>query len=301
MRSIALLLAVVSVPTLPALGQFAHRGSLHIDAQINPATPSITLVISRFSSTTTDTNLKISRKGLSDTTWTVLYNSTPVASYTDTSVVAGRIYEYQAEMNNSNADFDGAFGYVATGIQVAPQHSRGRLILVVDSSITGALAPDLEAYRQALIGDGWRVSWIDAPRHVAYPNTTAAPALRGQIKALYDTDPTNFKGVIIIGKVQVPYSGNMNPDGHAEHLGAWPSDIYYGEMNETWTDSTVNSTSATFDGGRNQNTPGDGKFDRNTINNAEMFVGRIDFSNLRDFGNTGLTETDLLRRYLRKK
>jgi hypothetical protein len=302
MRSVGTFVGLLLFSASGALGQYAHQGSLHLDAQINPSAPSITLTISRFSTTGTDTQLEISRKGLTNTAWTVLYSSTPVSAYTDTTVVAGVVYEYQARMSNSNYLYDDAFGYVATGIHVPPQHSRGRLVLIVDETLAPALATDLEAYRQALVGDGWTVSRLDAPRHVAYPNTNAAPVLRNRIKALYNSDPSNFKGVVIIGKVQVPYSGDTAPDGHAEHTGAWPADAYYGEMNEdaSWTDASVNNTNATFDGGRNRNIPGDGKFDPTTVQNVELFVGRIDASNLGAHATNGLSEANLIRRYIRK-
>jgi len=300
---------VLAVVVLAAIGmslppsanaQYAHQQSVQIAVSANPAAPSVTLTPQRFVTISSDTGMRVRRKGLEDTSWTTLYDGAVAASYTDSTVSAGQSYEYEVRYTNSDTRFDGAIGYTAVSLGAPVVHTRGRLILVVDSTIAPAIAPELAAYEQSLIGDGWRVNRIDAPRHVAYPNTTAAPSLRSQIKALYDADPANFKGVVIIGKVQVPYSGDQNPDGHAEHLGAWPADIYYGEMNETWTDSSVTSTSATFDGGRNQNVPGDGKFDQDTINNAEMFVGRIDFSSLGDFAATGLSETDLLRRYLRK-
>jgi hypothetical protein len=43
---------------------------------------------------------------------------------------------------------------------------------------------------------------------------------------------------VLIGNVPVPYSGDLNPDGHSDHDGAWPTDTYYAEMNGTWTDAS---------------------------------------------------------------
>lgn len=78
----------------------------------------------------------------------------------------------------------------------------------------------------------------------------------------------------------MPYSGNINPDGHADHLGAWPTDYYYGDMDEAaWTDNTVNSKVATRPA--NHNVPGDGKFDQSqTPTLPEIVVSRVDFTNL---------------------
>jgi hypothetical protein len=61
------------------------------------------------------------------------------------------------------------------------------------------------------------------------------------------------------GHVPVPYSGNFNLDGHDYHFGAWPADVFYGDMDGVWTDSSVTQTIASDP--RNWNVPGDGKFD----------------------------------------
>ena len=43
------------------------------------------------------------------------------------------------------------------------------------------------------------------------------------------------------GHVPVPYSGDIVPDGHMpDHVGAWPCDGFYGDMDGTWTDNAVN-------------------------------------------------------------
>jgi fibronectin type 3 domain-containing protein len=124
-------------------------------------------------------------------------------------------------------------------------------------------------------------------------------AVRNTIIADYNADPTNVKAVYILGHLPVPYSGATAPDGHGDHIGAWPSDTYYGEMTSTWTDTSINSVSATDK--RNWNVPGDGKLDANSLPSAlELGVGRVDLSNMTIFPNSATTETDLLRRYLRK-
>ena len=61
----------------------------------------------------------------------------------------------------------------------------------------------------------------------------------------------------------VGLKGNLAPDGHGEHYGAWPADVYYGDVNGAWTDNSVWSTGAAWP--RNHNVPGDGKFDQTTI------------------------------------
>jgi hypothetical protein len=79
-------------------------------------------------------------------------------------------------------------------------------------------------------------------------------------------------------------------------LGAWPADGYYGDMNGTWTDISVNNISAASP--RNQNIPGDGKFDQSVFQSGvELEVARVDFYDLTVFA---ATESQLMSNYLSK-
>jgi hypothetical protein len=73
-------------------------------------------------------------------------------------------------------------------------------------------------------------------------------------------------------------------------------DVYYGEVNGTWTDVSVNVTVASRP--QNQNVPGDGKFDQYQIPGyVDLQTGRIDFFDLPSFA---LTETQLMQNYLNR-
>src|SRR5690606_19757782 len=128
-------------------------------------------------------------------------------------------------------------------------------------------------------GDGWLVARSEVSR------TGTVPAVKAVIKSRYDESPGNTKAVFLLGHVPVPYSGNVCPDGHGEpdpaphHRGAWPADAYYGDMDGVWTDSTVDHAEANVDGTRNDNVPGDGKFDQSLLvgeHLPELVVGRVD-------------------------
>ncbi len=106
----------------------------------------------------------------------------------------------------------------------------------------------------------------------------------------------------------MPYSGLFStpPDGHAaangSHQGAWPADLYYGHMSEyDWTDNGTMLNSARP---RNENLPGDGKFDPISIgyNNVYLRVGRVDFYDMPAFYDEQWEnpEIELYRRYLNK-
>lgn len=120
--------------------------------------------------------------------------------------------------------------------------------------------------------------------------------VRMLIQDTYSYDPQNTKAILLLGRVPVPYSGEENIDGHPDHTGAYPADVYYADVNGVWTDVFVNNTSA--GDVRNHNTPGDGKFDQTIIpSDVELQTGRVDFFNMPSFG---AGEEELLRNYLDK-
>jgi hypothetical protein len=121
-------------------------------------------------------------------------------------------------------------------------------------------------------------------------------SVKALIKADYNADPANVKAVFLFGHVPVPYSGDLAPDDHFDHVGAWPADTFYGDMDGVWTDSSVTDTGASDP--RNRNVPGDGKFDQTELpSNLELQVGRVDFANMPAFPQG---ERELLRQYLNK-
>ncbi len=239
-------------------------------------------------------NYTVRRKLPGAQAWTTLSSTLPPGSttYTDTTVAVGVEYEYQISHITNNANLF-AYGYIASGIHVPPVDSRGAVVVLVDSAQAAALTGELSQLDANLRGDGWQVLRHDVPSSFTPP----------QVKALIIADnnayPGLVKSILIIGHVAVPYSGNQAPDGHDDHRGAWPADTYYADLTGTWTDTTVNTTSATL--ARNHNVPGDGKFDQIYIPGYPqpiLAVGRVD---LRGFDSkTATNETGLLRQYLNR-
>lgn len=222
--------------------------------------------------------------------------------FVDRDVAVGCAYEYQV-VKNTRAGYR-AYGYVQAGIDVPLVEQRGKLVLVVDSTQADALAFELSRLEFDLIGDGWTVVRRDISR-------SAKPAeIKRIISAVYDADPERTKAVFLFGHVPVPYSGRLNPDGHLDHAGAWPADAYYGDMDGTWTDSSLSFTqelnSDPADAARLTNLPGDGKFDQTVLpSTVELQVGRVDLSRMpgrsgRSAPHTFASETELLRQYLNK-
>jgi hypothetical protein len=207
--------------------------------------------------------------------------------YVDTNVTVGTNYEYRVYRVGLSYSGD---GYINAGIEVPETEYRGKLILLVDSAFIIPLASEITRLIKDIEGDGWEVIRHDVLR------TGTVTHIKDLIVNDYYFDPVNTIAVFLVGHVPVPYSGNINPDGHSDHLGAWPADCYYADVDGQWTDYFVNSTTASP--ARTQNVPYDGKFDQSVApSDLELQVGRVDFNDMPAFT---LTEQQLLKNYLDK-
>lgn len=258
-----------------------------ITTNANP--PAITLT---FPARPTDTLTIIGRKLINQTQWQAIGLPGNATTFTDVNVSAGVGYEYIVVKRGTTVPNE-RIGLTYAGVQVLTPFYRGKVILIVDNTLSGPLAFELDRLVQDLRGDGWQVI-----RHDINVATSTVPSVKAILRDEYNKDPDNVTAALLFGNIPVPYSGNIAPDGHADHQGAWPTDYYYGDMDETaWTDNTVNNTTAARPA--NRNVPGDGKFDQSqTPTLAEIVVSRVDFSNL----TTGwdVSQTELYRRYLNK-
>lgn len=226
-----------------------------------------------------------------------------IATYTDTTVVAGTVYEYRADRNDASAS-----GYGVGSVDAPAGEARGRILLVIEDGLLAPLSNDLNRLELDLIGDGWRVLRTSVARY--NPALTNAARLaqlatvRNAISNAYNS-AGSLVAVYLIGHVPVPYSIASQsppyyaypPDGHEEHIGCWPTDQYYADIaGAAWKDTTYtwsNSWNA-----RCSTYPGDGKFDEfSAPSDLELQVGRVD---LADMPVYGASETELMRRYLDK-
>jgi hypothetical protein len=266
---------------------YGENRSVQAWVEVQTSPPSITLKWKPHSNTS---SFQIWRKYKGASSWgSVVSNLGGSAlQWTDNSAVIGENYEYKIQRAATSGY---AYGYVNAGIQVPAVEGRGTMILIVDNTFTTSLAPQLTQLQADLEGDGWKVVRFDVSR------TAPTTQVKTLIVNTYNADPNNVKSVFLVGHVPVPYSGNLAPDGHGEHYGAWPADVYYGDVNGAWTDNSVWSTGASWP--RNHNIPGDGKFDQTNIpSSVELAVGRVDMYDLPIF--SGQNETQLLANYLTK-
>jgi len=236
----------------------------------------------------------IHRRVAGETNWVLQQAlTTTQTNYIDATAAPGVQYEYWMQRTFTGVSPNTAMGYVCAGVDLPMVDNRGKLLLLVDDTMAAPLAPEISQLEQDLVGDGWTVQTILAGR------TNTPPEIRALIQTAYNADPANVKMVYLLGHVPVPYSGNIAPDGHGNHVGAWPADGYYGDLNGTWTDTTVSNVGASR--AENDNVPGDGKFDQSQYPSLlEIGVGRVDMRGMTRAPSTSVTETVLLRRYLRK-
>lgn len=237
---------------------------------------------------------RIYRKHLHEKTWNQIGTAGDSdVSFVDRQINVGQGYEYKVEKEGSLA-FMG-YGYIYAGMNLPLADSRGRVILAIEKRADDALGPELARFEYDLIGDGWTVV-----RMVV--NSADQPAeIKERIKDLYQANPSETVALLLFGAAPVPYSGDITPDEHDNHRGAWPADVFYGDLDGSWTDNFVNSKGA--ERPKNHNVPGDRKFDQSELpSSMELQVGRVDLSALTCFQNKSPSrgEIDLLRQYLNK-
>lgn len=217
--------------------------------------------------------------------------STSALNFTDTSVQVGQRYEYRIVRQFSNGP-GSSHGYLETGIRLPVVDKRGSVILLIKDTAAAAMPNELSRLQQDLAGDGWQVI-----REVISSSASVSD-VKSIIAGLYNAPAiSDVRSVFLFGSIPVPYSGNLNPDDHADHKGAWPADVYYADVDGVWTDNVVNNVSAADI--RNDNIPGDGKFDQSEVPGAvELEIGRVDLSKMTLFPDGSVDENGLLIRYL---
>lgn len=279
--------------------------NVFVEATVTENPPAIVL---SWPAETKATGYQVSRKLRTEAGWGPSVTLARTAtSWMDTAVSVGTKYEYQVRRTSTIAAAGSgaltSYGYLCAGIRIPPVDHRGTVVLVVDASQASALEVELDRLNQDLVGDGWTVVRHDVAR------TAAVTSVKALIQAEYEKAPQEVRAVWLFGHVPVARSGELAAGGHPDvHRGAFPADLYYGEMDGVWTDRTVNNRTASSSFLDCWNVPGDGKFDASYVPGAtadflpggavELEVGRVDLWGMTSF--LPLTETELLRRYLDK-
>lgn len=213
-------------------------------------------------------------------------------SWIDMNIEIGKLYNYKVErLTNIRT----GTGYIVSGIRVPARLKTEGVIVVLDTTAIKSNNSYFQQYLFDLENDGWHYHLIKVDR------AETPPEVKAKIQAIYEQAPNQISHLVLVGHVPVPYSGAVYPDGHGpgqgNHHGAWPADTYYADQDHVWTDRSTTVTDSAEP--RNNNQPGDGKFDNFSIPNSEveLGVGRIDFANLPAFD---ATEQALLEQYFKK-
>ncbi len=216
--------------------------------------------------------------------------TTEVVGLVDTFYRFEQIWEGSVEVlvETNGGDFANTYLVAANEYFLADEEEK--MLLLVTDSIYDALPDLIEKYRLIL-----QKELISTEIIVVDGSNGSVTQIKDEIVSRYNSKP--FEYILILGHVAVPYSGNTAIDGHTpDHMGAWVADGYYGEVDGTWTDETINNVDASREA--NQNVPGDGKFDQSFFpSEVEIAVGRVDFSSLTKLHES---EIELTRRYLQR-
>lgn len=289
-------LLFIALSVTEIFSQSSKDPALSLTAVANSSKPSITL---KWPADAASKYFAVYKKTPAAILWdSVTKVANTITSYEDLSVAIGKTYEYMVIKRTTGVE---AVGYILSGINYSLPSNRGKLILLVDKNYTTPLSTDIAQLENDLRGDGWVVIRHDVNR------TDAVTSVKQLILNDYNADKQNVKAVYILGHVPVPYSGGFftttnapvyPPDGHPDHVGAWPCDLYYGMMKESiWTDADFTDTTGSRV--QNRNKPGDGKFDPAYLypDSVTLQVGRVDLFNMPAFITT---DTFLVKRYLAK-
>jgi len=233
--------------------------------------------------------------------------------FIDNNVLPNVFYDYEVAAYSLGSVQSGgnkvpinfiAYGYVTAGVEVLPPDYFGYALILVDETMLGAngISKEIDQLKEDLREEGWGVIVKTVPRAEKFDGKLVKD-VKKIVRDEFANTNNRITALYLIGRVPVPYSGDLNPDAHPEHRGAWPADIYYSYVDSEfdWTDNIVNRV---LDGQReeNKNVPGDGKFDQSTIESREarFGVGRVDFYNMDLFFSKDVAnpELELVRKYL---
>ncbi len=183
---------------------------------------------------------------------------------------------HKASTDNSPLVMDGpSFGALASQPLAA---ANGRVAIIVHNSIYDAVLPSIADLAADLAADGWSA--------VIYRYIAGGPAsIRTYLNSLYYS-AEGLKGAILIGEIPcVIYEMMQTWDNTKWEYEDFPCDLYYMDLNGTWSDTLTDRGVQ----------PNNGKYDTRTGDLAlEIWVGRIKTTDLPALG----TETGLISSYV---
>lgn len=291
---IYLLILIAFVDVYNAYCSETEMRAVLISARIDSSTPQKKIVLSWANNDTNATEYVINRRMNGMYHWTFVQSLDPsVNTYTDSILEDLNTMEYQI-VKKTYAKYQG-YGYIFVGYDVQPKEYKGTALVFIDETMVQPLRDEFNRFVDDLYGDGYSVIRYDVPRTDNF-NPYSVEKIKDIVEREYKRNIKSPMTLILLGRIAVPYSGSTAWDGHVpDHLGAWPTDLYYTTEPLYWTDVDVIATKAQRE--ENRNLPHDGKFDQSVIGFVRFPTGRVDFHNLPAFKES---ETELMKRYLNK-
>jgi len=234
-----------------------------------------------------NSTVTLGKRSINDTGFILLQEGVTDTFFIDEISSVGESYEYFLNSFDSNGQVTN-LTFIYAGLEVDRVDRRGRILLLVDDRFSTDLSDKIDRWKSDAEGDGWSVKQVNVSKD------TSVTYVKKVIADEYISSQ-KLTSVFLLGHIPVPYSGDIVPDGHTNnHYGAWAADTYYADMDEIWTDHTVERQGQPA---RTMNVPNDGKFDNSDLLTAELQVGRVDFFDMPIFEES---ELELLERYLDK-
>jgi len=238
----------------------------------------------------------ISSKRISDSTFILLktYEGKAIANVISSSQLKD-VKEYQIYKKGRFQDSTiySAYSYFVAGIDTTLPKFPKKMLILIDDSFIDSLSNLIEKLQTKLAENFIATVVLPTPRAEVF-NSKAVTVTKNIILKYKQLHP-DISSVLLLGRIAVPYSGDIAPDGHPEHRGAWHSDGFYGDLGNNWTDDIVSSKKSSFP--RQFNMPLDGKFDQVRYDKIDLAIGRVDFFDMPAFNES---EFELLQRYLEK-
>lgn len=155
----------------------------------------------------------------------------------------------------------------------------GRIAIVVSNSVYRNATRDITEFTWDLAAAGYST-------HVQVYVSGTAASVRSSLASLY-AQPEGLKGAILIGNIPYAIFEMMETWGDTPEYTDFPCDIFYMDLNGTWSDTLTDGLVQ----------PNNGKYDTRSGNLAlEIWVGRIKTGNLTSLGS----ESSLVSSYLAK-
>jgi hypothetical protein len=136
-------------------------------------------------------------------------------TWSDSTVSPEKGYEYQVIKSlpafpYGDGSANSGAGYIYAGIKIPPTHFSGICLIVVDDTYKNLLTAEINRLQDDLEADGWK------PQVIFVNRKDSVSIVKSRIKSWAISNPADNQALFLLGRVPVPYSGEIAPDGHQQ-------------------------------------------------------------------------------------